>query len=64
MAFVMMFMTASFLSAQDESINIAKFKDVKMTAYDLRFTCNVSLPNYIGLGKGVSHGFGTIRKIQ
>lgn len=47
-----------------EKTNIAKFKDVKMTAYDLRFTCNVSLPNYIGLGKGVSHGFGTIRKIQ
>ncbi len=36
------------------------FKDVKMHAIDATFKTNVFLPNYLGLGKGVSIGFGTI----
>lgn len=42
----------------------SSFKGVKMTTFDMVFACNVSLPNHIGLGKGVSKGFGTITKIQ
>lgn len=40
------------------------FKKVKMTTYSLRFRCNVDLPDYIGLGKGVSHGFGVLTKYK
>ena len=38
------------------------FKGVKMMAFDAYFKSNVSLPNWIGLGKGVSHGFGTVTR--
>ena len=37
-----------------------RFKGVGMMSFDAEFRCNVSLPNYIGLGKGVSIGHGTI----
>lgn len=36
------------------------FKGVKMMSFDVDFMANISLPDYCGLGKGVSHGFGTI----
>lgn len=36
------------------------YKNVKMMAFDLEFKTNVSLPDYIGLGKGVSLGHGVI----
>lgn len=36
------------------------FKGVNMMSLDIDFMANISLPNYCGLGKGVSHGFGTI----
>ena len=36
------------------------YKGVKMMAFDLDFKTNVSLPDYIGLGKGVSLGFGMV----
>lgn len=35
-------------------------KGVKMMGVDIEFKSNVSLPDYVGLGKGVSMGFGTI----
>jgi hypothetical protein len=37
-----------------------KHNSVNIASFDLLFKTNVSLPNYIGLGKGVSRGFGTI----
>jgi len=40
------------------------YKNVKMMAFDLKFQTNVSLPDYIGLGKGVSIGHGTIHEIH
>lgn len=41
------------------------FKGVKMMGFDVEFKSNVSLPDYIGLGKGVSLGFGTsVRKYE
>lgn len=40
------------------------FKDIKMHAIDATFKTNVFLPNYLGLGKGVSIGFGTIFTIR
>ncbi|MDR0981891.1 MAG: hypothetical protein LBM07_01430 [Culturomica sp.] len=41
-----------------------RYKDVKLAAFDVRFKSNVSLPNFIGLGKGASHGFGTVVRMS
>lgn len=38
------------------------FKGVKMQAMDIEFQTNLYIPDYIGLGKGVSHGFGMIHQ--
>ena len=35
-------------------------KSVKMMSFDLGFKVNISLPQYIGLGKQVSTGHGMI----
>lgn len=40
------------------------YKGVRMMSFDLFFKSNVSLPEFIGLGKGVSLGFGTIAKLN
>lgn len=38
------------------------YKGVKMMGFDLEFKSNISLPDYIGLGKGTSLGFGMIKR--
>lgn len=38
-------------------------KGVKMMAFNLKFKSNISLPNYMGLGKHASFGYGTITRI-
>lgn len=43
---------------------LLKYKGVKMMSFDLVFRTNVSLPDFIGIGKGVSLGFGTVTKIE
>ena len=40
-----------------------KFKDQKMMAFSGSFLINAELPDYVGLGKAVSRGFGTIIRI-
>lgn len=40
------------------------FKSQKMIAYTGKFVVNALLPSYIGLGKSVSRGFGTIARGQ
>jgi hypothetical protein len=37
-----------------------RFKAQKLLAFNLSFSTNVSLPDWIGLGKGVSTGFGVV----
>lgn len=39
---------------------IITYKGVKMMAFDAEFKSNVSIPDYVGLGKGVSLGMGTV----
>jgi hypothetical protein len=51
------------LTAQTQEKS-TKFKDQKMMAFHGQFTTNVLLPDFIGLGKSVSRGFGTIQKIS
>jgi len=43
-----------------EEPRLVTYKGIKMMSFDVMFKTNVSLPNYIGLGKGVSLGFGTV----
>jgi hypothetical protein len=39
------------------------FKDKKMIAFTGRFSSNSFLPDYTGIGKAVSRGFGTVMQI-
>lgn len=42
---------------------LTKYKNVKLTMFDAEFVTNISIPDYTGLGKGVSIGYGTsVRK--
>lgn len=40
----------------------AVYKNVRLLCFDIEFESNVSLPNFIGLGKGSSQGYGTVTK--
>ncbi len=41
-----------------------EYKKVKMSTFHVQFKSNVSLPSLLGLGKGVSQGFGTLYRLQ
>ena len=41
---------------------VVKYKNVKLMAFDVEFKVNMNLPSYIGLGKSVSIGFGTLTR--
>jgi len=43
---------------------MTSFKNTKMSAFKGQFTTNVLLPNWVGLGKSVARGFGTIQQVQ
>lgn len=43
---------------------MVKYKGTPLMAFDVDFNCNVFLPNYLGLGKSASHGFGVVRQIK
>lgn len=45
------------------SEKLITYKNVKLTSFDIEFKTNVSLPNFVGIGKGASTGFGVIRQI-
>jgi len=42
----------------------SRMKDINVRTFEVDFRTNVFLPDFMGLGKGVSTGFGTIRKIR
>jgi len=46
-----------------QSIRKIKYKDQLRLSFNINFKTNVFLPNYIGLGKGVSIGYGTVKQI-
>ena len=39
------------------------YKGLKMIAFDAVIETNVALPEHLGIGKGVSHGFGVVERI-
>jgi hypothetical protein len=43
------------------NVNKVKLKGNFVLGFHLDFRTNVFLPNYIGLGKGVSHGYGVVK---
>ena len=43
---------------------LRKMKGIHVGALDVAFSCNVFLPNFIGLGKGVSMGFGIVKQVK
>jgi hypothetical protein len=40
-----------------------QFKDQRMIAFEGQFTTNAVLPKWLGIGKAVSRGFGTVEKV-
>ena len=40
------------------------FKGVKLLSLDLEFKTDFQIPNYIGLGKSVSLGFGNVSQLK
>ena len=42
---------------------IVDFKSLKMNAFTGEFKIHYDMPDYFGLGKGVSHGFGCVKQI-
>lgn len=46
------------------SERLYQFKDIKMMGFDIVFKTNVMLPQFIGLGKKVSFGYGTVAPIN
>lgn len=47
---------------QIEKESKISFKGNKLLGLNINFQTNAFLPDYIGLGKGVSHGFGIVRQ--
>lgn len=41
-----------------------KYKDKKMVGFKGRFMTNFVIPDYLGLGKSVSRGFGTVVRVR
>ncbi len=41
---------------------ISRYKGVKVSLFDVEFKTNVSIPDFAGLGKGVSIGYGTVTR--
>lgn len=40
------------------------FKDVKMLGFSLEFEANVFLPDWVGIGKGCSVGWGVVKRVR
>lgn len=45
------------------AVRRTRFLGVSLMAFDVHFQCNLHLPYGVGLGKGVSHGFGVCRPV-
>ena len=39
-------------------------KNIKLTTFNVDFSCNLTIPNYIGIGKNASIGYGIIHEIK
>lgn len=39
---------------------VVKYKGVKVSSFDIQFKANISIPKFVGIGKGVSLGHGIV----
>lgn len=46
------------------SSKVVPYKKAKLLGFDISFRTNVFLPDFIGLGKGVSLGFGMVTQVK
>lgn len=46
-----------------KGMKMLPFKRKRLLAFSVNFRCNVSLPDFVGLGKGSSVGFGVVKRI-
>jgi len=44
--------------------NRIQYKRVRVQCFDVEFSTNMFLPQYLGLGKGGGKGFGVVRNIR
>jgi hypothetical protein len=51
------------LALQDVRETTTNFKNTRMQAFKGQFVSNALLPDFVGLGKSASRGYGTIKKI-
>lgn len=51
------------MTTLDFKEKITKFKNNDMIAFEGSFTTNAILPDFIGIGKSVSRGFGTLKRV-
>jgi hypothetical protein len=47
-----------------ESEKLKRMKEIKVVSFNVRFSSNIFLPDYLGIGKGASKGFGILRQIR
>lgn len=47
-----------------EMERLKRMKEINVMTFNLRFSSNVYLPDYIGIGKGASKGFGVVKQIR
>ncbi|EAY25750.1 CRISPR-associated endonuclease Cas6 [Microscilla marina] len=47
-----------------EHTRFVTFKKQRSLAFNLTFVCNVALPDFLGLGRNVSIGFGSIKQVK
>lgn len=45
-------------------VRYPRFKGIRPMVFDFTFESNLLLPDFIGIGKGVSLGYGTIKRIR
>ena len=49
---------------QIRSTHTVQHKGIQMVAFDVSFSANINLPEGLGLGKAVSHGFGVLSALK
>ncbi len=40
-----------------------EYKNIFHLTFSMNFSCNLTIPKYVGLGKGVSVGFGIVKDL-
>ena len=50
--------------ALHQSDHPVKYKNVQFVGFEGYFKVNFNLPDYLGIGKAVSHGFGTLKQMK